>query len=93
VHGVFGATAATAKLLDLDVVGIANALGLALSRAGGTQQALLEKSLAKRRNPVSRRIPASSPRNSPPPASAARAKRSKASSGFTRCMAKAMSRH
>ena len=45
---VFGAAAAAGKLLGLDADGIANALGLALSRAGGTQQALLEKSLAKR---------------------------------------------
>jgi 2-methylcitrate dehydratase PrpD len=48
VHGVFGAAAAAAKLLGLGQDGIADALGLALSRAGGTQQALLEKSLAKR---------------------------------------------
>lgn len=48
VHGVFGAAAAAGKLLGLDAAGIANAIGLALSRAGGTQQALLEKSLAKR---------------------------------------------
>lgn len=48
VHGVFGAAAASAKLLGLDGSGIANAMGLALSRAGGTQQALIEKSLAKR---------------------------------------------
>jgi 2-methylcitrate dehydratase PrpD len=47
-HGVFGAAAAAAKLLGLDADGIANALGLALSRAGGSQQALIEKSLAKR---------------------------------------------
>lgn len=47
-HGVFGAAAAAAKLLDLDAEGISNALGLALSRAGGSQQALVEKSLAKR---------------------------------------------
>ncbi len=48
VHAVFGAAAASAKLLGLDANGITNALGLALSRAGGTQQALIEKSLAKR---------------------------------------------
>ncbi len=47
-HGVFGAAAAAAKLLGLDSDGITNTLGLALSRAGGSQQALLEKSLAKR---------------------------------------------
>ncbi len=46
--GVFAAAAAAAKLLGLDAAGIANALGLALARAGGTQQALIEKSLAKR---------------------------------------------
>lgn len=48
LHGVFGAAAASAKLLGLSSDGIANALGLALSHAGGTQQALIEKSLAKR---------------------------------------------
>lgn len=48
VHGVFAAAAAAAKLLGLDRDGVANALGLALGRAGGTQQALIEKSLAKR---------------------------------------------
>ena len=48
VHGVFGAAAACAKLLGLDELGIANAFGLALSHAGGTQQALAEKSLVKR---------------------------------------------
>lgn len=48
VHGVFGAAAAAAKLFGLGREGIAHALGLALSRAGGSQQALLEKSLAKR---------------------------------------------
>ncbi len=48
VNGVFGAAAASAKLLGLDNDGIADALGLAFARAGGTQQALVEKSLAKR---------------------------------------------
>ena len=48
VHGVFGAAAAAAKLLGLDEAGVAHALGLALSHAGGTQQALIEKSLVKR---------------------------------------------
>ncbi|HUF82206.1 MAG TPA: MmgE/PrpD family protein [Burkholderiales bacterium] len=46
--GVFGAAAACARLLKLDADGIANAMGLALSHAGGTQQALLEKTDAKR---------------------------------------------
>ncbi len=48
VHAVFGAAAASAKLLGLGAQGITDALGLALSSAGGTQQALVEKSLAKR---------------------------------------------
>ncbi len=47
-HGVFGGAAAAAKLLGLDAGAIADALGLAFFRAGGSQQALLEKSLAKR---------------------------------------------
>ncbi|MEE2689505.1 MAG: MmgE/PrpD family protein [Pseudomonadota bacterium] len=48
LHGVFGAAAAAGKLLKLDANGIRDALGLALTRASGTQQALIEKSLAKR---------------------------------------------
>ncbi len=48
LHGVFGAAAAAGKLLGLDAGDICNALGLALTRAAGTQQALIEKSLAKR---------------------------------------------
>jgi len=46
--GVYGAAAACAKLLRLGPDGIADALGLALSHTGGTQQALLEKTDAKR---------------------------------------------
>jgi 2-methylcitrate dehydratase PrpD len=46
--GVFGAAAACARLMKLDTEGIANAMGFALSHAGGTQQALLEKTDAKR---------------------------------------------
>lgn len=46
--GVYGAAAACAKLLKLDPGGISNALGFALSHSGGTQQALLEKTDAKR---------------------------------------------
>jgi 2-methylcitrate dehydratase PrpD len=48
LYGVFGAAAAAAKLLKLDAEGVRNALGLALSHAGGTQQALAEKTIAKR---------------------------------------------
>lgn len=47
-HGVFGAAAATAKLLALDENATANALGLAFSQASGSQQALVEKSVVKR---------------------------------------------
>lgn len=48
LHGVFGAAAAAGKLVGLDGDGVRDALGLALTRAAGTQQALIEKSLAKR---------------------------------------------
>lgn len=48
VHGVMGATAIAAKLLRLDAEATENALGIALSQVGGTQQALVEKSLTKR---------------------------------------------
>ncbi len=47
-HGVFGAAAAAAKLLDLDEEATAHALGLAFAQASGTQQALVEKSVVKR---------------------------------------------
>ena len=46
--GVFGAAAASAKLMGLGPDGIADAMGLALSNAAGTQQALIEKTVAKR---------------------------------------------
>ena len=48
LHGVFGAAAGSARLLGLDAAGITNALGIALSQAGGTQQSILEKSQTKR---------------------------------------------
>ena len=48
VHGVFGAAAAAAKLLGLDAERTADALGLAFCQAAGAQQAIVEKSLAKR---------------------------------------------
>jgi len=48
MHGVFGAAAAGAKVLQLDRTGVCNALGAALSHVGGTQQAIIERSLTKR---------------------------------------------
>jgi 2-methylcitrate dehydratase PrpD len=48
IHGVLGAAAASARLLHLDTDATANALGIALSQVAGTQQALIEKTLAKR---------------------------------------------
>ncbi|MGI9411917.1 MAG: MmgE/PrpD family protein [Hyphomicrobiaceae bacterium] len=47
-HGVFGAAAAAAKLLDMDEEATAHALGLAFAQCAGTQQALVEKSVVKR---------------------------------------------
>ena len=47
-HGVFGAAAATAKLLQLDEEATAHSLGLAFAQAAGTQQAMAEKSVVKR---------------------------------------------
>lgn len=46
--GVYGAAAACARLMKLESGGVANAMGFALSHTGGTQQALLEKTDAKR---------------------------------------------
>ena len=46
--GVFASAAASARVLGLDVTGIHTAMGIALSRAAGTQQSLVEGSLVKR---------------------------------------------
>ncbi len=46
--GVFAAAAAAGRALRLDAVGIQNAMGIALSRAAGTQQALVERATTKR---------------------------------------------
>lgn len=48
IYGVFGATAAAARLLKLDETAIAHAFGIALSQASGTQQANIEQALTKR---------------------------------------------
>lgn len=48
VFGVFGAAAASAKLLGLDESRTLHALGIALSQAAGTRQPLFERSLTKR---------------------------------------------
>lgn len=48
LHGVFAAAAASAKLIGLDADGIRNAIGIALSRTGGTQQPAREKAVTKR---------------------------------------------
>ena len=46
--GVFAAAAASARALGLGVEGILSAMGIALSRASGTQQALVERATTKR---------------------------------------------
>ena len=48
VLGVFGAAAASARALRLDATRTRHALGIALSRAAGTQLTLVERSLTKR---------------------------------------------
>jgi 2-methylcitrate dehydratase PrpD len=48
MHGIFGGAVAGAKALRCDREGVVNALGAALSHCGGTQQAIIEKSLTKR---------------------------------------------
>ncbi|SIR76345.1 2-methylcitrate dehydratase PrpD [Pseudacidovorax sp. RU35E] len=48
VFGVFGAAAGAAHLIGLDEQRTLHALGIAMSHAAGTQQPLLERSLAKR---------------------------------------------
>ncbi len=48
VLGVFAAAAAAARALRLDADGITSAMGIALSRAAGTQQALVARSTTKR---------------------------------------------
>jgi len=46
--GVFASAAISARVLGLDVNGIHTAMGIALSRAAGTQQSLVEGALVKR---------------------------------------------
>lgn len=48
IFGVFGAAAASARLLGLDEARTVDALGIALSLAGGVQQPMIERSLTKR---------------------------------------------
>ena len=48
LYGGFGAAAAAAKVLSLDVAQTRDAIGLAFSQSGGSQQALIEKTMAKR---------------------------------------------
>lgn len=48
MHGIFGGAVGGAKALRCDREGVVNAIGAALSHAGGTQQAIIEKSLTKR---------------------------------------------
>lgn len=48
VLGVFAAAAASARALRLDAAGVQAAMGVALSRAAGVQQPLVERSLTKR---------------------------------------------
>ena len=48
IHGIFGGAITGAKILGLDRQGIVNAQGAALSHVGGTQQAIIERSLTKR---------------------------------------------
>ncbi len=48
LFGGFGAAAAAAKILGLSVEQTRDALGLVLSQTGGSQQALVEKTMAKR---------------------------------------------
>lgn len=48
IFGIVGAAAATAKLLELNVEGTRNALGIALAQASGTQQPAVEHTLTMR---------------------------------------------
>ncbi len=48
VLGVFGAAAGASRALRLDAAPACHAMGVALSRAAGTQQSLAERSLSKR---------------------------------------------
>lgn len=48
VFGVIGAAAGSARLLGLPAPGIVDAMGVALSSVGGTQQPMVERALTKR---------------------------------------------
>ena len=50
--GIFGAAVASSKILGLDEVGMANALGIAYSQASGNRQGRLEGALTKRLQPA-----------------------------------------
>ncbi|MBI5967470.1 MAG: MmgE/PrpD family protein [Deltaproteobacteria bacterium] len=52
VCGIFGAALACGKILGLEVEGLRNALGIALSQAGGTRQVVADLSLTKRMQPA-----------------------------------------
>jgi len=52
IIGGFGATAAAARLLDLDRAGVVNAFGLYHAQNSGNRQALYDKTLAKRIQPA-----------------------------------------
>ena len=48
VYGYFGATASTARIIDLDVDHMVNAMGIAYSQAAGNIQCVLDGALTKR---------------------------------------------
>jgi len=52
VCGIFGAALACGKILGLDADRLRNALGIALSQAGGTRQVIADPSLTKRMQPA-----------------------------------------
>jgi 2-methylcitrate dehydratase PrpD len=52
VCGIFGATAATCKILGLGEEGVVNAMGIALSQIAGTRQVVTDSALTKRMQPA-----------------------------------------
>jgi 2-methylcitrate dehydratase PrpD len=52
VCGIFGATAAACKVLKMKKEQVIDALGIALSKVGGTRQAVTDSALTKRMQPA-----------------------------------------
>ena len=86
--GVFGAAAASGKLLGLTVEPMVNALGIAFSQAAGNRQCIVDGALTKRLQAGQARAAASSLPISPPKASREHRTSSLVGSGSSSCISR-----